>query len=147
MKQFEVGKTYQMSSACNADCIWEYVVVDRTAKTITIQSTHNSTIKKCRVHIAESNVCDAETVFPLGNYAMCPKLRADSQKIVPEDLEQHQLNVEYTNLQKAILLLTKSMCVMPMDSSRRLKAQNTLNDFKKRREELKSKGAQLILKI
>lgn len=88
MKQFEVGKTYQMSSICNADCIWEYVVVNRTAKTITIQSTHNSIVKKCRVHTAESNACDAETVFPLGNYSMCPKLRADSQKIVSEDPEQ-----------------------------------------------------------
>lgn len=147
MKQFEVGKTYQMSSICNADCIWEYVVADRTAKTITIQSTHNSTIKKCRVHTSESNACDAETIFPLGNYTMCPKLRADSQKIVPEDLEQHQLNVEYTNLQKAILLLAKSMCIMPIGSSRRLRAQATLDDFKKRCEDLKSKGANLILNV
>lgn len=145
MKQFEVGKTYQMSSICNADCIWEYVVVNRTAKTITIQSTHNSIVKKCRVHTAESNACDAETVFPLGNYSMCPKLRADSQKIVSEDPEQHQLNVEYTNLQKAILLLAKSMCIMPIGSSRRLRAQATLDDFRKRREALKSKGARLIL--
>ena len=145
MKQFEVGKTYQMSSICNADCIWEYVVVNRTAKTITIQSTHNSIVKKCRVHTAESNACDAETVFPLGNYSMCPKLRADSQKIVSEDPEQHQLNVEYTNLQKAILLLAKSMYIMPIGSSRRLRAQAALDDFRKRREDLKSKGARLIL--
>ena len=30
MKRFEVGKRYEMRSACDHDCIWRYEVVDRT---------------------------------------------------------------------------------------------------------------------
>lgn len=147
MKQFEVGKTYQMSSVCNTNCIWEYVVVSRTPKTITIQNTHNSTIKTCRINASESNACDAETIFPLGNYAMCPKLRADSPKVIHSDSDQYNLNAEYTNLRKAILLLAKSMCIMKIESTRRIKAQEKLDAFKKRQEDMESKGAQLILYV
>lgn len=85
MKQFEVGKTYQMTSACNTSCIWEYVVVSRTAKMITIQNTDNHTIQKCRINQTISNARDAETVLPLGSYAMCPKLSADCSMVLPED--------------------------------------------------------------
>jgi hypothetical protein len=40
--QFEVGKTYYMSSVCDSDCVWCYEIIKRTAKTVTLQQVDRS---------------------------------------------------------------------------------------------------------
>lgn len=74
MKKFEIGKTYRMRSICNSECVWEYTVIARTAQTITI--TDGKEKKKCRINKRLSEYNNSETVLPLGNYSMCPTLRA-----------------------------------------------------------------------
>lgn len=74
MKKFEVGKSYSMRSACDHNCVWTYTVTDRTASTVTI--TDGKETKKCRINKQYSEYNNAETVFPLGRYSMCPNLSA-----------------------------------------------------------------------
>lgn len=74
MTKFEIGKTYSMRSACDHNCIWSYKVLSRTTSTITI--TDGKEIKKCRINKQYSEYRNAETVFPLGRYSMCPMLSA-----------------------------------------------------------------------
>ena len=77
MKTFEIGKTYSMSSPCDQNCIWTYTVTARTAQTITI--TDGKQTKKCRISKQYSAYIKAETVFPLGQYSMCPILTAEKE--------------------------------------------------------------------
>lgn len=74
MKKFEIGKTYSMRSVCDHNCVWSYKVLSRTASTITI--TDGKETKKCRINKQYSEYRNAETVFPLGRYSMCPILSA-----------------------------------------------------------------------
>jgi hypothetical protein len=75
MKKFEIGQTYSMSSPCMHDCIWTYTVTKRTARTVTI--TDGKETKTCRVSKAATQYRNAETIYPLGQYSMCPSLCAD----------------------------------------------------------------------
>lgn len=74
MNTFEINKTYSMRSICDHECVWTYTVVARTATTITI--TDGKETKKCRINKAYSEYRNAETIFPLGRYSMCPILSA-----------------------------------------------------------------------
>lgn len=74
MRKFEVGKTYSMRSICDHNCIWTYTVTARTAQTITI--TDGEKVQKCRINKKSSEYRNAETVYPLGQYSMCPSLEA-----------------------------------------------------------------------
>lgn len=74
MKQFEVGNKYSMRSICDHNCVWTYEVVERTAQTITI--TDGKEVKKCRISKKISEYRGAESVYPLGQYSMCPILSA-----------------------------------------------------------------------
>ena len=74
MKKFEVGKIYSMSSICNHECIWTYTVTARTAATITI--TDGKETKKYRISKKTSEYRNTETIYPLGQYSMCPMLSA-----------------------------------------------------------------------
>lgn len=77
MSKFEINKNYFMRSVCDYDCIWEYKVVERTEKTVTLvqQRTHVNVGKRIvkRVALWEG----IETVSPLGKYSMSPILSAD----------------------------------------------------------------------
>ncbi|MCM1578722.1 MAG: hypothetical protein NC078_08005 [Ruminococcus sp.] len=74
MKKFEVGKEYSMRSICDHNCIWTYTVIARTAQTITI--TNGKEVQKCRINKKISEYSNAETIYPLGRYSMCPSLTA-----------------------------------------------------------------------
>lgn len=74
MKKFEIGKEYNMRSACDYNCIWTYTVTDRTAQTITI--TDGKETKKCRINKKVSERNNTETIYPLGRYSMAPHLEA-----------------------------------------------------------------------
>lgn len=93
MKTFEVGKTYTMRSIGDHDCVWTYTVVKRTAKTITISDGQET--KTCRVNAKTSEIRNAESIYPLGRYSMCPVLSADSEeapKAAAEETPNFKLN-------------------------------------------------------
>lgn len=75
MEKFEVGKRYEMRSACDHNCVWRYKVIARTEKTITLESrSGHKTL--CRINKRDTEYFGAEAVRPLGTYSMCPILRA-----------------------------------------------------------------------
>lgn len=74
MKKFEIGKTYSCKSVCGNDCVWSYTVIARTAKMVTL-SDGNKIIKR-RIIAKLSEYRDAESVYPLGQFAMAPILSA-----------------------------------------------------------------------
>ncbi len=81
MKRFEVGKTYRMVSPCDTNCAWYYTVTKRTAKTVTLMDLDGKTIVR---RLAEMKSIDRVTGVesgeeyckPLGDFSMCPILRA-----------------------------------------------------------------------
>lgn len=74
MTKFEIGKTYKMTSICNSECEWSYTVLKRTAQTVTI--TDGKEVLNCRISKKYSEYRNSETIFPLGQYSMCPILSA-----------------------------------------------------------------------
>ena len=74
MRKFEVEKEYKMKSICDRNCVWSYKVLSRTAKTITI--TDGNETLKLRINQKTSEYREAESVYPLGQYSMCPILSA-----------------------------------------------------------------------
>ena len=75
MTRFEVGKTYTHGWIGDADLFTSWKVVKRTASTITI--TDGKDVKTCRINKKYTEYRNAETVFPFGQYSMCPVLSAD----------------------------------------------------------------------
>lgn len=74
MTKFEIGKAYTMTSICDHNCVWSYTVIARTASTVTLKDEYGK-VTKCRISKVYSR--NSETVLPLGNYSMCPMLRAE----------------------------------------------------------------------
>nr|AHF24064.1 hypothetical protein [uncultured bacterium Contig643] len=74
MKKFEIGKEYSCRSICDHECVWTYKVVARTAQMITV--TDGDEVKKLRIIKGMSEYRNAESVYPLGKYSMCPILSA-----------------------------------------------------------------------
>ena len=72
MKLFEVGKTYETKLINSSNSTISVTVTARTAKTITDQNG-----KRFGVIKRLSAYNNAETIRPLGNYSMCPIVRAD----------------------------------------------------------------------
>lgn len=81
MKRFEVGKTYRMVSPCDTNCAWYYTVTKRTVRTVTLLDLNGKTIVR---RLAEMKAIDRVTGVesgeeyckPLGDFSMCPILRA-----------------------------------------------------------------------
>lgn len=78
MVQFEIGNVYECRSICDYDCVWSYTVMARTASTVTIRNNETGNVQKNRI-VGYSKVCGIETVYPLGQYSMCPSLCADKR--------------------------------------------------------------------
>ena len=79
MEKFEVGKTYSCRSICDHDCIWNFKVISRTDKRITLQNDGGKiTVKGIQQKASEHFECEICT--PFGNYSMCPSLWANSLK-------------------------------------------------------------------
>lgn len=78
MKEFKVNGLYSMRSICDSNCVWQFIVTARTACTVTLKSVEGKETKviKCRINKAASAYCQAETVYPLGQYSMAPALHA-----------------------------------------------------------------------
>ena len=85
--KFETGKKYFCRSICDSDCVFEFEVVKRTEKTITIKNWMGETKRK-KITI-ENGI---EYIYPLGQYSMAPTLR--SNKVVEEKEEQNVVDDE-----------------------------------------------------
>jgi len=70
-QQFEVGKTYSTRSMCNWDCIYSFVILARTAKSVTVD-VHGKTVRR-GLSIYEG----VEQFKPFGNYSMAAIISAD----------------------------------------------------------------------
>lgn len=74
MKIFQIGNVYTCRSACDHNCVWSFTVTARTAQTITV--TDGKETKTLRIIKNISAYRNAESVYPLGKYSMCPILSA-----------------------------------------------------------------------
>tara|TARA_R100001163_G_scaffold15072_1_gene13631 strand:- start:8883 stop:9248 length:366 start_codon:yes stop_codon:yes gene_type:complete len=71
---FETGKTYEMRSVGDYNCVWRYKVVRRTMKTVILEADDREDGEgRKRIRIWQG----VETVQPLGSYSMSPVLCAD----------------------------------------------------------------------
>ena len=77
--KFEVGKKYFCSSICDSNCIFEFEVVKRTEKTVTIKDFMGETKRK-KIN-TENGI---EYIYPVGKYSMAPTLR--SNKVVEQNV-------------------------------------------------------------
>ncbi len=73
---FKVGETYAARSICDSDCIFQAVVIKRTAKTVTFREQGRKDYT-CGISKGLSAHCGCEAVYPHGNFSMCPTFRAD----------------------------------------------------------------------
>jgi hypothetical protein len=69
--KFQVGETYATRSFCNYDCVYEFPVIARTEKTVTIVAL-GKTVRR-----TVYNFDGREAINPLGRYSMAPVLTAD----------------------------------------------------------------------
>lgn len=125
MKQFEIGKTYTMRSIGDHDCVWTYTVVKRTAKTITISD--GTETKTCRVNTQVSEDRNAETIFPVGRYSMCPALSADK-----EEMPEVQEPAEEAEVETKIITFPRRNVVKGFDGLLRSEIKKVENFAKKR---------------
>jgi hypothetical protein len=68
--KFIVGRTYQCRSICDHNCIWQFKVVARTAKTVSLESDGKIERRGIREYDGE------EICHPHGKYSMAPTLTA-----------------------------------------------------------------------
>lgn len=84
IRKFEVGTVYSTRSICDHDCIFRWVVVKRTAKSVWLQSVGGPELKPygdvTRRSITKHYSDNAELVYPSGKYSMCPILTADKKE-------------------------------------------------------------------
>jgi len=73
---FEPGSIYFMQSPCDSECIWEYEVVSRTKKMVTLKDTKSGDTIERRIRTWDA----VEYVRPLGSYSMAPNLYADKKR-------------------------------------------------------------------
>lgn len=73
MVKFEVGQCYFDRSICDHNCIFSYLVVKRTEKSVTLQNQDGKVIRR-KLRVDDK----AEYCSPEGNYSMAPTLCADS---------------------------------------------------------------------
>ena len=68
---FIVGNTYATRSACDHECVFEYTVIKRTAKFVTVEDKYGRA-KRCGVTVWDG----IETMMPQGRFSMAPIVRA-----------------------------------------------------------------------
>ena len=80
--KFQTGLKYSCRSVCDHNCIWTFTVIKRTAKFITIEDSRGE-VKRVGVHVWQGS----ESAYPLGQYSMCPIIKADDAGIKFADWE------------------------------------------------------------
>ena len=74
LKTFEVGAIYSCRSAGDSDCVWRFVVANRTDKTVTLIDDELNVVRR---RVSPSWDKTRETVMPFGSYSMAPVLLAE----------------------------------------------------------------------
>lgn len=74
MANFEVGKEYYCSSACDHNCIWTFTVISRTDKSVRVQEPGEKPVTR-RIKSYDG----VEFIRPFGSYSMAPILRANNE--------------------------------------------------------------------
>lgn len=69
--KFQIGQTVTARSACDYNCIFSWVVTDRTNKFITVSDGRNSK----RVGVTVRN--GVEKAYPQGKFSMAPVISAE----------------------------------------------------------------------
>ena len=85
VKKFEVGKHYFTRSICDHNCIFAYTIINRTAKTVTIQDEFGKIKGRRKIYIYNGK----ETINPEGNYSMSPTV--DAGDLLPGEGELKEL--------------------------------------------------------
>jgi hypothetical protein len=75
MQQFQVGATYWTRSICDHECIYSFVILARTSKTVTVKVNGKPVRRGLSVYDG------MEQFKPFGNYSMCAIIRADDRRI------------------------------------------------------------------
>ena len=89
--KFEVGKKYDCRSVCDGDCVFEFEIVKRTEKTVTVKDDSGKE-KRCKIHTEE----ECEYIYPLGKYSMCPTLRSSREvKEKTQDIKENSIKTQY----------------------------------------------------
>ncbi len=70
--KFEVGKKYSCRSLCDYNTVFDYTVISRTAKQITISTMGGVTKRGVKLDSDGSEMC-----YPEGRYSMCPVIKAN----------------------------------------------------------------------
>ena len=70
--KFEVGKTYTARSLCDYDCVFEWTVLARTEKQMTLRDRHGEVSKRGVRSFDGVEVC-----FPQGRFSMSPSINAN----------------------------------------------------------------------
>lgn len=85
--KFEVGKKYVCSSVVNSNSRYEFEVIKRTEKTITIKNDDGEVIRR-KVNTNQQGTI--ELIYPSGKYSMCLVLSADNIKEEKQRLKKQQ---------------------------------------------------------
>ena len=78
--QFQVGRTYATRSICDHECVFSFVIISRTAKTVTT-TVHGKIVRR-----GLSIWNGVEQFAPFGRYSMAAIVGADD--LVPTTLER-----------------------------------------------------------
>jgi hypothetical protein len=70
MTQFQVGNTYSTRSICDYDCIFGFMILGRTAKSVTVNVNGKPVRRGLSIYDG------VEQFKPYGTYSMCAIIRA-----------------------------------------------------------------------
>jgi len=75
MIQFKTGSVYRTRSPGDHDCILDYKIISRTAKTLKSFDKMDNQIKTYRISVWEG----VEQFYPWGKFSMSPVMSADNE--------------------------------------------------------------------
>ena len=70
MKKFETGKEYSTPSICDYNCLFSFIILKRTEKSVWIRVYGNLTRRQIEIYD------NTETFYPFGKYSMAPIIKA-----------------------------------------------------------------------
>jgi len=73
--RFNAGQNYATRSICNHDCIFDFTIIRRTAKSVWIKDDHTGNVVRKGIYIYN----DVEQFSPHGSYSMSATISADDK--------------------------------------------------------------------
>ena len=100
MTKFEVGKKYYCYSPYNSDRLYEFEVVKRTEKMVTVKNSDGE-IKRRKIDTRDNE----EIIYPNGKYSMCLVLGSNHVVTETEEkaenvTEEKENNITYVDFEK-----------------------------------------------